>query len=247
MSGAAPVRPRAEAGHASADPAADAASADAVRRAARRRALWLKRVHSWHWISSAVCLVAMLVFALTGITLNHAEDIAVAPQVRRQVTQLPPALLREVQARAPAAIAATADGVAEGPAVALPEAARVWLARQLDEPWIDVSAEWTPQAVHLDLRRPGGESRLQLVLGSGVVEHERTDRGLIALLNDLHKGRHAGPLWRWALDLLAVACLVFTLTGLWLLKLHAGHRRLTWPLVAAGLVVPAGFVALWLH
>ena len=40
-----------------------------------RRAWWLKTLLRWHWISSAVSLVALLLFAATGITLNHAAQI----------------------------------------------------------------------------------------------------------------------------------------------------------------------------
>jgi hypothetical protein len=32
-----------------------------------RRAFWLKHLHQWHWVSSAACLVGMLLFAITGI------------------------------------------------------------------------------------------------------------------------------------------------------------------------------------
>jgi hypothetical protein len=41
----------------------------------QQRAFWLRQLHQWHWISSAICLVAMLVFAITGFTLNHAAQI----------------------------------------------------------------------------------------------------------------------------------------------------------------------------
>ena len=41
----------------------------------QRRGFWLRTLHSWHWISSAICLVAMLLFAITGITLNHSAAI----------------------------------------------------------------------------------------------------------------------------------------------------------------------------
>ncbi|NIV36045.1 MAG: hypothetical protein GWN58_43325, partial [Anaerolineae bacterium] len=34
--------------------------------------LWLGTLRQWHWISSALCLVGMLLFSVTGITLNHA-------------------------------------------------------------------------------------------------------------------------------------------------------------------------------
>ncbi|MBL8445053.1 MAG: PepSY-associated TM helix domain-containing protein, partial [Zoogloeaceae bacterium] len=41
----------------------------------KRRAVWLRTLHQWHWISSAICLFGMFLFAVTGITLNHAGAI----------------------------------------------------------------------------------------------------------------------------------------------------------------------------
>ncbi|MZE43442.1 hypothetical protein GTY49_10850, partial [Streptomyces sp. SID5477] len=43
------------------------------------RSFWLKQLHSWHWISAAVSLVGMILFAVTGITLNHAASIPAEP------------------------------------------------------------------------------------------------------------------------------------------------------------------------
>jgi uncharacterized protein len=39
------------------------------------RAVWLRRLHTWHWISSAIALAGILFFSLTGLTLNHAESL----------------------------------------------------------------------------------------------------------------------------------------------------------------------------
>ena len=50
-------------------------------------------VRQWHWISSAVCLVGMLLFAFTGITLNHAADIEASPQVQTTEAELSEGLL----------------------------------------------------------------------------------------------------------------------------------------------------------
>ena len=41
----------------------------------QRRAWWRKTLHNWHWISAALCLIGMIAFAVTGITLNHASQI----------------------------------------------------------------------------------------------------------------------------------------------------------------------------
>ena len=49
-----------------------------------RRAVWLRQLHQWHWISSALCLMAMLLFAVTGFTLNHASQIEARQVVTRQ-------------------------------------------------------------------------------------------------------------------------------------------------------------------
>jgi hypothetical protein len=43
------------------------------------------------------------------------------------------------------------------------------------------------------------------------------DHGLIALLNDLHKGRDTGPIWSILIDISAVLMTLISLTGLVLL------------------------------
>ena len=63
---------------------------------ATQRAYWLKKLHEWHWISSAICLIGMLLFAVTGITLNHAGQIESKPSVVSRDAQMPPALLDEL-------------------------------------------------------------------------------------------------------------------------------------------------------
>ena len=44
-----------------------------------------------------------------------------------------------------------------------------------------------------------------------------------------------------------VACLVFAITGLFILKFHAAKRPSTWPVVAAGLVMPLLLALLFIH
>ncbi|MBJ7418100.1 MAG: PepSY-associated TM helix domain-containing protein, partial [Niveispirillum sp.] len=56
-----------------------------------------------------------------------------------------------------------------------------------------------------------------------------------------------GPVWSWFLDIFAVACLIFCVTGLFLLHLHAGKRPSTWPLVGLGLVAPMLLLILLIH
>jgi hypothetical protein len=204
--------------------------------AAPSRAYWLKTLHQWHWISSALCLIGMLLFAFTGITLNHAADIPATPVVQNKTFELPEPLR--------AAIAVKDD---EPDNAALPPALHSWLAQALGVSLPDTAAEWSPEEIYLSLPRPGGDAWLRIERESGSVEYERTDRGWISYLNDLHKGRHTGIAWKWFLDIFSVACLVFCITGLFILKFHAAARPTTWPMVGAGLVIPLLLVILFIH
>jgi uncharacterized protein len=200
-----------------------------------RRAFWLKHLHSWHWISSALCLIGMLLFAVTGITLNHAAQIEVEARVQSREAQLPAPLLEELKA------AAGAD------APVLPFTVVAWLESELKLRAGSRAPEWSEEEMYLSLPRPGGDAWVSIDLASGAVLSETTDRGWTSYLNDLHKGRNTGTWWSWFIDVFALTCIVFTLTGLLLLQMHARQRPGTWPLVGLGFVVMAVLALLFIH
>jgi hypothetical protein len=199
-----------------------------------RRAFWLKQLHTWHWVSAAVSLVGMLLFAVTGITLNNAAHVEAKPAVTKQSATLPPALLP--------ALAQPADDKAP-----LPAPVADWINGHLHVTVAGAPGEWSDGEVYVALPRPGGDAWLTVDTESGDVAYELTDRGLVSYLNDLHKGRHTGTAWSWFIDLFAGACVIFSVTGLFLLQLHAGKRRATWPLVGAGLAIPVLLIILFIH
>lgn len=201
----------------------------------RMRAFWLKQLHQWHWMSSAVCLVAMLLFTVTGITLNHAGEIERKPTVSTVEDRLPQGLL------------AGLGDLPQGGRHPLPATLRDWLSDRLGLRLGESPADWSPGTVYLALPRPGGDAWLKVELATGALLYESSDRGWIAYLNDLHKGRDTGAAWRWFIDIFAAACLVFCLTGLVLLHLHAGNRPATWPIVGLGLAIPLGLALLFIH
>ena len=201
----------------------------------QRRGFWLRTLHQWHWISAAVCLVGMLLFAITGITLNHAAKIEGAPRVDNRTATLPAPLLQALPAERDAG---------EAP---LPREVAHWLSATLDARIGRRPAEWSEDEIYLSMPGPGHDAWLSLDRATGVVEYERTDRGAISYLNDLHKGRNAGPAWGWFIDIFALACVVFTVTGLLLLQMHARQRRTTWAWVGLGLVVPVLLALLFVH
>ena len=200
----------------------------------QRRGFWLRTLHQWHWISSAVCLIGMLLFSATGITLNHAATIEAKPQVISHAAQLPPALL--------AAIGPGKEGNAS-----LPAPVSDWLGDKFSVAIGARPAEWSEEEIYLSMPTPGADAWLSIDRASGAVEFESTDRGWISYFNDLHKGRNAGAAWSWFLDIFAIACLVFCITGLFLLQMHAKQRRMTWPYVGLGLVIPLLLALIFIH
>lgn len=175
-----------------------------------------------HWITSALGLASLVFFSMTGITLNHPDWFAAQRSV---------ALLEAKVSSAWLADFSEAD-----------EAARLGLlAVELDDRWglglprnIDHDeVEWV-----LDFQRPGGLGTVVLDLESGLLSYEEVSDGLVAVINDLHKGRHSGLVWSLLIDVTAVVCLLFGITGLVLLWLHASKRASTWPLVGLGTLLP---------
>lgn len=210
---------------------------------ARRRAFWMRHLHQWHWISAGACLVGMLGFAATGLTLNHAGAIESKPVTTTATADVPADLRATLQAAAPKG--AAAGGKQQG--VPLPATVATWLRTTFDVSPDTTSAEWSPGEVYVPLPRPGGDAFVTIDLATGEASFERTDRGWIAYFNDLHKGRHTGTAWSWFLDIFAVACLVFCITGLFLLAMHARHRPRTWPVVSFGVVLPLVLALVFIH
>jgi uncharacterized protein len=201
----------------------------------KQRINWRRQLHHWHWISSAICLIGMVLFALTGLTLNHAGQIEGRPVTVAKDGALPAQLVARLK---------------DSPAVskdAVPQDVRDWLSNTLRVNVTGRDTEWSAREIYVALPRPGGDAWLTIDRTDGSVNYEVTDRGWIAYLNDLHKGRHTGATWSWFIDIFAVACVVFCATGLLLLQLHASKRPATWPVVGIGLVIPVLLLALLVH
>jgi hypothetical protein len=214
-------------------PAAASPQKAAAKPRSNVRAFWLRQIMSWHWISAAISLTGMIVFAITGITLNHAGDIAATPVVHEQTATLPANLLASLPQQ-------------EG-RHALPALVAAWADREFAVSTNGRDAEWSADEVYLAMARPGGDAWISIDRASGEVVHEDTWRGWVAYFNDLHKGRNTGPVWAWFIDIFAVACVFFCLTGLGLLWLKAAGRPVTWPLVTAGVIIPLILALFLIH
>jgi len=198
----------------------------------KHRGAWLRTMIQWHWVSSALSLAGMFLFSITGITLNHAGQIESKPMVVNKTAEVPRSLLDVPR------------DPADGESAPLPPELADWLGERLGVAVGAGPAEWSDDEIYLSMPGPGVDAWLTIDRTSGEVEFESSDRGWIAYFNDLHKGRHTGAAWKWFLDVFAAATLIFCLTGLYLLYFHARHRPMTWPVVAAGVLIPVILAAL---
>lgn len=192
-----------------------------------------KQLRQWHWISSAICLAGLLLFAVTGVTLNHASSIEAEPKTTIKEFDLP----TEIRGQLGTAV----DGKP------LPAALVKAIKSATGVSVENVLPEVQDGELSLDLAGPGVDAFLSIDLESGHATHERIERGAIAVLNDLHKGRDSGPIWAIFIDVIAVACVLFSLTGLGLLWVHAKRRPSTWPLTGLGLAIPVLLYVIFIH
>jgi uncharacterized protein len=179
--------------------------------------------HVLHWMSAAICLAALLLFSITGITLNHASAISGTPVVTTREAQLPTPL---------SGLIAGSDRQ-----IRLPEPLADWLASEFDIDAANASVEWSEDELYISAPGPGRDAWVSVDRATGAAKFERTERGWMAYFNDLHKGRNTGLVWWIFIDVVAAACLFFSITGLILLQIQARQRKSTWPLIGGGVAI----------
>lgn len=195
----------------------------------------LMTIRKWHWMSSALCFVCMLLFSVTGITLNHATDIEASPTTVHLEGVVPEELLKAISLN---------DAQKN---ITVPDSILNWFETNHEIRFANNQAEVNDGELYLVLPRPGGDAWLSIVTETGDFEYESTSRGWISYFNDIHKGRNTGSAWIYFMDVFAIACIIFSVTGFLLLQRYADTRSKTWPLVIAGLLVPIFFMMFLIH
>lgn len=162
-----------------------------------------------HTYSSMLVLVLLLFFAVTGITLNHPDLLqSHAGKQSRQETLTIPTLLQY-------------NTLPENPAEQEKIAQQFlnWLTSEHDVKASVFTYQFDTDELiaELDFKRPAGYASALVDFNESTVELEAEFNGYLSLLNDLHKGRHAGFSWILLIDITAIACIIFALTGFYLL------------------------------
>jgi len=158
---------------------------------------WSRAIHVY--LSIGLFLV-LLFFAITGITLNHAATMTANPITSIEQSESLPELPRDEQGQ-----------LAESPELArfLRAEFGVRLAR--------AEVVRDEDLLLIDYRTPGNAIHIEFddLLGELLVQ--RTDYGLVAMLNDLHMARDTDVIWFWLLDASAVLLVLFSVAGFILL------------------------------
>lgn len=189
----------------------------------QRLAVWMRWLHIY---SSMAGLAAVLFFSITGLTLNHPDWMFGSVRDERELTgQIP-------------SKAWLGTGAEE-------DVSRLEIAEHLrrqhglrgfvDEFLVE------PTDVTVVFKGPGLSADAVINRATGSYTLTLLTEGWVAVINDLHKGRHTGPVWSWILDLSAIMLIVISLTGLALL-FYIKRRRLKGLLLSVG----SGLFLFWL-
>ncbi|EDP57818.1 PepSY-associated TM helix domain-containing protein [Vibrio sp. AND4] len=169
---------------------------------------WARRLHIY--ISMALLLVTLF-FAFTGITLNRPELFERNEPIIQQYALTIPSeqLFVNEESFQPNRQALLSFLTQEVDLRGTPSAFDVYT--ELED------GELVIGELSLDFKGPGYNATVFVDMTTGEAEVETTHYGIVALLNDLHKGRNSGDVWKWFIDATALLMIFFVLTGVCLL------------------------------
>ncbi|MCA0297371.1 MAG: PepSY-associated TM helix domain-containing protein [Actinobacteria bacterium] len=178
-------------------------------------------LHSW---LSMFSLLVVLFFSATGLTLNHQDwTFGQAPQVTTTSGTLP--------------AGAIADGHPNYLVISEYLRSQQGATGEITDYGLDGDAG------RISYAGPGYTGAATFSVSAGTFSMESTRYGLVAIANDLHKGRHTSPAWSLTIDIVAVVLVLVSLTGL-VLGLVIPRRRRS-ALILMGLGVAAGVALLF--
>ena len=189
------------------------------------------RIHSairWlHTYISLVTLLIVLFFSITGFTLNHAEWSS-GGLTQKEVT-----------------------GTIDVKWLNITAPDKLNIAEKLRE---DHSLRGHVDELRIDDREctvmfkaPGYAADAFIDVKTGQYQMTIVEEGKLAVMNDLHKGRHSGKLWGVLIDASAILLTVISLSGLGLLFFLKRIRTGGLLVVAAGALLLIAAVAITLR
>ena len=217
----APPTPEAQTPGAQTPEAQNRPSADA-RGASPRARSWRSRLYGWlrwlHVYTSLFSLLAVLFFALTGITLNHPDWTFGGLESRQEIKGTLPAGWRS-------------GGKVDWLAVVEHLRAHDKVRGRAEDTRDDAGE------ASVSFAAPGYRADAFIETSTGAYTVTVTAQGLVGVLNDFHKGRDSGQGWAWVIDVSGGFLALVSVTGLGLLLYLKRFRVSALAAMVAGAVL----------
>lgn len=195
--------------------------------AAKRMFKWCRWLHVY--LSTALFSLLMF-FCITGLFLNHTAWFSSNAGSSIERINLPKDLAAQLMQSQDPPLDMLKSYVQKQ--TGLTEPRKVDLDLEL--------GEWT-----FDYPLPAGYAFVTIFIAEAVMEIEIQRGTLIAVMNDLHKGRHTGTTWSWVIDISAILLCLLSMTGLFILFQQAKWRVSGVLLVILGTLAPILIYFLW--
>jgi hypothetical protein len=182
--------------------------------------VWKRRLAKYsrwlHIYTSMTSFVIVFFFAVTGWTLNHADRFSGG----------------ERMTRATGAVDARWTNTGAAPVAALDIVDAVRRAQHVSGAVSDVRTD--DDQVSITFKGPGYSADATIDRRTGRYDLRESRLGFVAVLNDLHKGRDTGTVWKAVIDVSAGLLTFVSLTGLILIYYIHKHRLAGVILLLAG-------------
>ena len=176
-----------------------------------------------HIYVSMAGFTLVLLFAITGFTLNHQDFGWGEPHVTASTLTLP------------------MDVLAHTNQEQLGQHLRqlLGLHSQMTEYHDDANQIQATFAV------PGSRVLITINRTDGKAEVEKETRGMLGRLDDLHKGFDSGPTWYWMIDISALLLTISSLTGMVTLLSLRARRRSGFIVASLGVAMIIAIYEIW--
>jgi uncharacterized protein len=184
----------------------------------KRNFIWRKRTAAFsrwlHLYLSMLCFLIVLFFSATGITLNHVDWFNGTQSEKKLEGKMPVEWLNS----------ADTSKIKKMEIVELFRN-KYGVKGYVSDFLID------DEQCSVSFKGPGYSADAFISRKDGAMQLTELRLGLIAVLNDLHKGRDSGKSWSWLIDISAIFLTLVSLSGL-LLLLFLKKRRLNGLIIA---------------
>lgn len=194
-----------------------------IAKAKRATNKWSRLIHVY---TSMAALLLVLFFGITGITLNHPTwSIGDSSTTSTKTGVLP--------------MSPTANGTVDYLTVSEYARNDLGVSGQVE------GFDSTGSSASIRYRQPGYAADLTFSTTTGEYELVTEQQGMFwGVMNDLHKGRHAGTSWKWLIDIAGLLLVVISISGL-VMQLFLRKRR-TAALIVSGVGVVVMLILIWI-